>query len=289
MSKSFLFYFILTIHFYQAFAQPEDFENKIKFVTHLSDIGAFDEANLELSQISSSSLTPFQLDTVHFLRGTIALYLKKDSISDFHLSSISDSSTLYYPSRFFNAFHFAEIKKYQDSWRKFSEIEESTSSEINQLRNFELASVSVLNKDFISFDSLSQTFNSRILELKNEQDNLRKYADISKRLRRKSAFKAGVLSAIIPGLGKVYSGNNAQALSSFISVAFFAGMTTENLVKNGWTHPQTIIFGSLFSIFYIGNIWGSAVSVQLIKMEKELENKNNILVGMRIPIQKFFR
>jgi hypothetical protein len=147
----------------------------------------------------------------------------------------------------------------------------------------------VLNKKFNSFDSISRTFDSKIQILKNEQDNLIKYAKKSKDLRRKSAFTAGFLSAVLPGLGKVYAGNNAQGLSSFLSVALFAGMTTENWLRNGWNHPQTLIFGSLFSIFYIGNVWGSALSVQLVKTEKELENRNNILVGMRVPIQKFFR
>jgi uncharacterized membrane protein YfcA len=47
-------------------------------------------------------------------------------------------------------------------------------------------------------------------------------------------------------------------------------------------------FSGMFGLFYIGNIWGSAISVQLVKTEKQFENKHNILVGLKLPISKFF-
>ncbi|HWY37238.1 MAG TPA: hypothetical protein VNY73_01675, partial [Bacteroidia bacterium] len=82
---------------------------------------------------------------------------------------------------------------------------------------------------------------------------------------------------------------NGQAIASFLSVAFLGGITAENYIKQGIKHPQTIIFGVLTSIFYIGNIWGSAIGVQLVKNEKNLENKSNILVALRIPLRRFFK
>jgi len=94
---------------------------------------------------------------------------------------------------------------------------------------------------------------------------------------------------VIPGLGKVYAGNNGQALASFLTVGLMAGITAENYIRLGIEHPQTIFFAGMFSLFYIGNIWGSAVSVQVVKIEKEFENKHNILVGLKLPVSKFFR
>jgi hypothetical protein len=57
----------------------------------------------------------------------------------------------------------------------------------------------------------------------------------------------------------------------------------------GIKHPQTIFFTGLFGLFYVGNIWGSAVSVQVVKIEKQLENKHNILVSIKIPVSKLFQ
>ena len=132
-------------------------------------------------------------------------------------------------------------------------------------------------------------FRSPEADLHAEQQSMLQYGEINRKLKRKSPFVAGMLSAIVPGLGKVYAGNNGQAIASFLSVGLIGGIAVENYIKQGITHPQTIIFGVITSVFYIGNIWGSALSVQLIRNEKNLENKNNILVSLRMPLHKFFK
>jgi hypothetical protein len=86
----------------------------------------------------------------------------------------------------------------------------------------------------------------------------------------------------------VYAGNNGQALASFLTCGVFGAIASENIIKYGIQHPQALFFTSMFGLFYIGNIWGSALSVQLVKTEKQFENKHNILVGLRLPISKFF-
>jgi hypothetical protein len=101
-------------------------------------------------------------------------------------------------------------------------------------------------------------------------------------------FVAGCLSAVVPGLGKVYAGNNGQALATFLTCGLFGAIATENIIKQGIKNPQSIFFTGMFGLFYIGNIWGSALSVQLVKTEKQFENKHNILVGLKLPISKFF-
>ena len=50
----------------------------------------------------------------------------------------------------------------------------------------------------------------------------------------------------------------------------------ENYLKLGIKHPQTLFFSGLFGLFYVGNIWGSAVSVQLIKIEKGFNSRKEI-------------
>jgi hypothetical protein len=90
--------------------------------------------------------------------------------------------------------------------------------------------------------------------------------------KKKSALKAGILSAIIPGLGKSYLGYKYQARSSFIFNLAFASLLLEatmkkiNLVRLGVAIP-------LFITFYTGNIWGTVLLTK--KRNVDFENTIN--------------
>ena len=60
----------------------------------------------------------------------------------------------------------------------------------------------------------------------------------------------------------------------------------ENYIKDGWKDPKTIIFGSLFGLFYIGNIWGSVLSVHVVNNEINNEINRQILFNKDIPLQR---
>jgi hypothetical protein len=59
----------------------------------------------------------------------------------------------------------------------------------------------------------------------------------------------------------------------------------ENLIKDGIKDPKTIIFGSLFGLFYIGNIWGSVISVKLTRDEFNKEINEQIIFNLRVPLR----
>jgi hypothetical protein len=201
---------------------------------------------------------------------------------------VSDESFLYYPSQFKAGVLMAEFGSPDSSHALFSRMAVSNNDMINELRDFEIGGTALLRGDLSSFDSLFSKRDFTQPVLQQEKNKLMECKDKAKRIKRKSAFTAGALSAVIPGLGKVYAGNNGQALASFLTVGLMGGIAAENYIRMGPSHPQTIFFAGVCGLFYIGNIWGSAVSVQLVKTEKELENKHNILVGIKLPVAKFF-
>ena len=94
---------------------------------------------------------------------------------------------------------------------------------------------------------------------------------------------------MIPGLGKVYTGKPGQGLAAFLKTVPLAAITIENYRVNGFNNPQLYIFGSLFALFYVGNIWGSTLSANIVYQEKIDEIHHNIVVGLRIPVDNLFR
>ncbi len=76
----------------------------------------------------------------------------------------------------------------------------------------------------------------------------------------KSESTATILSAILPGLGKIYADEIGDGLTSFLLTGVL-GFLAYNNFKND--HPtRGWIFSGLASYFYAGNIYGSAAAVQ---------------------------
>ncbi len=74
----------------------------------------------------------------------------------------------------------------------------------------------------------------------------------------KSPLLAGILSALIPGSGKVYTEKYLDGLFAFISTGVLAFLAYDNFEAGHDTRAW--IFTGLASLFYAGNIYGSAAS-----------------------------
>lgn len=89
----------------------------------------------------------------------------------------------------------------------------------------------------------------------------------------KSEITAVVLSALIPGAGKIYTGQYGDGITAFIATGLLAYLSYSNFNNDhdfrGW------LFGSAAAVFYAGNIYGSAASAKIfnagIKLNFESE------------------
>ncbi len=100
--------------------------------------------------------------------------------------------------------------------------------------------------------------------------------DFALHQKHKSPWVAGSLSAIVPGLGKVYTGNYVDALMSFIFVGGNAYQAYRGFEKNGKKSAFGWIFGSIATGFYIGNIFGSAKAAIRFNNLKFYETKTKV-------------
>ena len=283
--------FAIALVFFSFFAKCQsNFTTELDFLFHLTENKLIDDAVFYGNKLlKSDQYTESQKDTINYFLGRLLVASSADTLAPKYLNAISINSNFYYFGRFNEVDQYLKQKRTDTAFARVAQIDSSTSEVINQLINFEKAGLYLYHNQQKKFDSLAMFFRSPEADLHAEQQSMLQYGEINRKLKRKSPFVAGMLSAIVPGLGKVYAGNNGQAIASFLSVGLIGGIAVENYIKQGITHPQTIIFGVITSVFYIGNIWGSALSVQLIRNEKNLENKNNILVSLRMPLHKFFK
>jgi hypothetical protein len=260
------------------------------FIIHLSKNKLFTEAEKETEKLfSRPNLDPLYKDSINYFLGIEYYNDKKFPEARKHLIAVSDQVFFYYKAHYLAGNIDAENNHSDSALVNYNSIEESTNANLNELKQFELSGLYLLNRNYKMFDSLSQNYNFKNPLIQEELQNLKKYELVEKKIKRKSPFVAGALSAVVPGLGKVYAGNNGQALAAFLTCGLMGVVAGENYIRMGIQNPQTIFFTGLFGLFYVGNIWGSAVSVQLVKIEKQLENKHNILVSIKIPINKFFQ
>ncbi|MFA5329626.1 MAG: hypothetical protein WC384_17665 [Prolixibacteraceae bacterium] len=98
-------------------------------------------------------------------------------------------------------------------------------------------------------------------------------ADQGQALKRKSPALAGILSVIIPGSGKVYSGRWKDGLISFLMTSTTAFMAVRGFNKNPKSfYPWAM--GTLSVVYYSGNIYGSTQTANKYNKDKENELVN---------------
>ncbi len=82
-----------------------------------------------------------------------------------------------------------------------------------------------------------------------------------KLMKTKSPTTAAIFSCLIPGLGKIYTGEIGDGITAFLSTAVCAYLAAKNFKDDhkfgGW------LFTGLTAFFYSGNIYGSAASAQV--------------------------
>lgn len=267
------------------FCQLPD-NSEFRFITHLTENNKNREALYLLSQ-------PLVLgaDTLAYLRGMNYYLLKKPDSAALFLSNVPSASGFYTKARFFTAINLLYAKKYKETLAGFLTFSEDTLHKYKQLIALVEAGSYLLLRDYAHFDSVSAGFAYGDYRYANEQARLIELKKEAVRLKKKSPFLAGALSAVVPGLGKFYAGKKGAGTAAFAINVVLAASTLEMYYRSdqNLTSPQVIAFGTLFSFFYAGNIAGSVFSVkQQIKSVNGRIN-NEILACVHRSVAGFFR
>jgi hypothetical protein len=107
------------------------------------------------------------------------------------------------------------------------------------------------------------------VQLARWQSEDRAYLEREAALPRKSPWLAAGLSAVVPGLGRVYIGRWPDGLFSFLLVGMVSGFAAHGFYEDGQSSVRGWILGSTAALFYVGNIYGSAVGALAQRRDAE--------------------
>lgn len=279
--SSAIVFFLLLVFF--SYAQG-NFQDDFRFVKHLEGLEEWNEGLLLLGQLESFATSPGKADTLNFFKGKFAYKLKQPiaSVESFRLVS-STNAEYYRYARFFGAFQSAYSGDVSEATEMLQAYEPNDSLYI-RIKNLQLAGLNLIDRDYSSYLDRQGRFTLNYELEPYEQGMIGRYQEMVA-YKKKSPFVAGLMSAVVPGAGRFYLGKPGQGIAALLVTGVFALQAWEGYRKDGPNSARFIIFGSLFSISHVANIWGSAIGVRIRREEFNDQMNESILLDMHIPLR----
>ncbi len=140
----------------------------------------------------------------------------------------------------------------------------------NAVRVMKLTNISKLYDDI-----LSSTKEDFIKPFNNDEINsVSVLYDLKTNPPYKSPALAGVMSAIIPGSGKMYVGEWGDGITALLVTSLFAFLAYDNFKADHTTRAW--IFTGLGAFFYAGNIYGSIAAAQIFNAKVDFDFSNGL-------------
>jgi TM2 domain-containing membrane protein YozV len=235
-----------------------------------------------------STLSAGSADSLNFYRGWTLYNLKELEQSNDAFTKVSSSSALHIRSGLFGAWNYAYQKNLKMAGQWLSSLDGSGNDELTLIK-FEKLGLYLLERDFSGYQKLRPSVPASHYAWSGSLLKLDNYALQLSAHRQKKPVISGLLSAVIPGLGKIYTGQTGSGISAFLICGALGAMTVENGIKTGWGHWSTLVFGSLFTLFYTGNIYGSIISAKEVSAYYNEDMDQRILLDMHLPVREFYR
>jgi len=257
------------------------------FIEHLINREYYKEVVHLLDEAEYKNVSPGLQDSLNYMKGWSLYSLKELKRSAQTLSRVSPPSPFYHKSRFFAAYNHVHLANYTLALGALDNIK-TTNENLQNLRHFEKSGISLLQRNYKTFKQQFQKVDTSYYPIAQASENMKQYAHTLKTHNKKSPWVAGMMSALVPGSGKIYAGKTGQGISSFLTVGGMGFVTWENYRKNGWKDFKTLFFATVFSAFYVGNIHGTVMTVKITENEFQKEYDNKILFHLHIPLRNVF-
>lgn len=257
-----LLFLIITTHARNLYAQNNWSEQG--FFNYLLERKLYDDAqtliydHLKTQDQTLQSNFYFQLGLIHYYQNT------RDSAL-FYLERLDDHPLFNYQNLFLQSY----LRAKKGDFVRSKKILEGQSDQLLH------SPLQRLNYTFLLGNTLLQHDTKAYLALL-KNDSL--YFSIHHQTRKsyhiiyrelvsfspKSELISASLSAVIPGLGKVYAGKSGEGISAFVKCAVLCSQALEAYLRNSnlKSNIRFWVFTPAFAIFYVGNIWGSVFTVR---------------------------
>jgi len=101
--------------------------------------------------------------------------------------------------------------------------------------------------------------------------DLRRIAEDGIASPRKSAVFAGLMSAVVPGSGRIYAGRTGDGILSLLTVLLTGWQAAGGFMDDGSRSTRGWIYGAVCMGFHTGNVYGSAQAAQIYN--REVDNR----------------
>jgi tetratricopeptide (TPR) repeat protein len=111
-----------------------------------------------------------------------------------------------------------------------------------------------------------------------------KYLGILSDFKFKSPLKAAIMSAILPGSGRIYTGRVKEGILSMVSFFATSYLAYEGFHEDGIKSFRGWLFSSIGAFLYIGNIYGSVLSARLMNDQLRQGFNRGVELSLQIYI-----
>jgi tetratricopeptide (TPR) repeat protein len=109
----------------------------------------------------------------------------------------------------------------------------------------------------------------------DEAKNVAEFYSRAKNLPKKNPTTAALLSAVIPGAGKIYTENYSDGITAFLATGLFYGLAAWKFSDD--KNLAGALFTGVGLFFHVGSVYGSAASAKLFNERVEAEFENDAL------------
>ena len=184
----------------------DDSEN-FAFVFYLVGQGLRDDA------VTLARHWPSDSDSASFAKGYAYYSARLLDSAAATFGRVGERSALRTEALFFAALSQAHLQRFDSSAATLSLIAATDGSTLN-LKRFEQAGVSLLRRDLPAFDRAFGLVDTSDYRLASEAQSLHALRQSIAGHKNKSPLLAGALSAVLPGLGKVYAGSYGEGAAA---------------------------------------------------------------------------
>lgn len=243
---------------------------------------------LTLTHTLADDYTPAALDTMRYLRGWTLYHSKQFAPAADAFAQVGTTSSLYAKSALFGVVCDVESGNIEGAKQRLDTFATTPTGELHrEIVAFERGGLALLEGDKAEYERQRQHFSYSSPTITEYQHTLDRIADTP--IPHRSPLVAGLASAVVPGLGKIYAGDLGGGVASFLLVGAFAALTAESWHKAGTPQNwRTITYGTIGSLLYVSNIFGSVASVKAYYQNFEEINRQAVMVSIHIPLRNIF-
>ena len=250
------------------------------FAEYLIDTGLKKDAQVLLTRDLY-----FPSDTLTYLRGWAAYQLQELEPALELLRAVPSDSPFAEKSFFYGNAVSAHLGDYAAP----AALLEAYGGPYKELRGVQLAGLALLADDPETYRRASADFGYSDFALVEAEEKLKEIYEYRYVRPAKSPLLAAAASALVPGLGKVYAGRIGEGIESFLITGVSGAIAAEHWIKDGPKDWKTIAASAICAVLYIGNIYGSYVSVSIYNNNVKDVQDTAILYNIHIPLRAVFK